>query len=181
MEKKDNLMVDLETLGVCADAVVTTIGAVAFSLDGSLGNEIEIYPTVQDQIPQRKVEWGALKFWFTQGDIVRYQQSEAKRDKSLKEILISFSDFCNQSLDKNFKIWGNGFDIPLLNQAYSSFDMETPWSYKRIMDCRTAVWLSKISVQKYIDEQELAHNAVSDCKFQIKFIIDAYNILRGNY
>jgi len=179
MVKKDNVMIDLETLGVCADALVLTIGAVAFSLDGCLGNEIEIYPTVQDQIPQRKVEWGAISFWFQQEFNVREQQFSANRTSDLKNSLISLTEFCEQSLDKNFKVWGNGFDIPLLNQAYSSFGMETPWSYKKIMDCRTAVWLSKISVQKYIDEQKDAHNAISDCKFQIKFIVDACNVIKG--
>ena len=179
--KKDNIMIDLETFGVCADAVVLTIGAVAFSLDGCLGNEIEIYPTVQDQIPQRKVEWGAISFWFNQGDTVRYQQSQAKRDKSLKESLISLTEFCEQNLSKNFKVWGNGFDIPLLNQAYSSFGMETPWSYKKIMDLRTIVWLSKISVQKHFNNRVdlVKHNVISDCKIQIEFLVDGYNVINS--
>ena len=178
-KKFDNIMIDLETIGVCADALVLTIGAVPFSFDGEMGKEFEIYPTVQDQIGQRKVEWGALQFWFNQEDVVRHQQSDAIRTNNLETSLNQLTEFCQSNLDSNFKVWGNGFDIPLLNQAYSSYGMETPWSYKKIMDCRTITWLSKISTRVHIDESDLKHNAVSDCKYQIRFIVDAFHVLKG--
>lgn len=178
MNKFDNLMIDLETFGVCADAVVIEIGAVPFNFEGETGKELQIYPEVQEQINTRKVEWSTIKFWMSQEFEARNKQIQAHREFDLKNSLYKLSEFCKDNLVDNFKVWGNGFDIPLLNQAYSSFGLKTPWSYKRIMDCRTISWLSKVSVKKFEDGLDVKHSAVSDCKFQIRFVVDSYRILK---
>lgn len=178
MNKFDNLMIDLETLGVCADSVVIEIGAVPFSFNGEIGSEFQIYPKVQEQISNRKVEWSSIKFWMSQNFDVRNNQIHAHRDFDLFESLNILTRFCAGNMNPNFNVWGNGFDIPLLNQAYSSFGLKTPWSYKKIMDCRTISWLSKISVKKFENESDVKHSAVSDCKFQIRFVVDSYRILK---
>ena len=41
IQKKHHLMIDLETLGKTSDAVITSIGAVAFDMDGTVGIDFE--------------------------------------------------------------------------------------------------------------------------------------------
>lgn len=177
--KKKHLMVDLETLGTNTNSVVLSIGAVCFNIeDGTLGNELEMFPIVENQ-KNRQKDWSAIKFWFNQLDLVRKQQSDAIRLHNLPDCLLIFDKFCKENLTESFKVWGNGFDIPLLNQAYNDYNMTTPWSYKHIFDTRTLVWLSKISTKKYSDDNDQEHNSISDCKYQIRFVVDAFRIIKS--
>lgn len=178
MEKKfDHLMVDLETLGVNANSIVLTIAAVPFDIKtGETGKPFEVFPIVETQ--NRKYNWSTIKWWFSQDEVVRTQQAEAKRDFDLDICLDQLSVFCKDNLEKNFRVWGNGFDIPLLNQAYDDYGLKTPWSYKNIFDMRTIVWLSKVSVKKH-ECPGTQHDAVDDCIWQINVLKDAYNILKN--
>jgi hypothetical protein len=176
-KKYTHLMVDIETLGLQTDSVILSIGAVCFNIeDGTLGEEFEMYPIVETQ-NNRNMEWSSLKFWLNQPDSVRKQQSESIRTSHLLNCFYSFSEFCSENLTTDFKVWGNGFDIPLLNQAYSQYNIKTPWSYKGIFDCRTIVWLANISTSEYNNASEQKHNSIIDCHYQIRFVVDAYHVL----
>jgi len=178
MEKWKHLMVDIESFGTTADSVVLSIGAVPFNLDGNIGKDFEVYPKVQNQFSNRSTHWTSIQWWFKQEQSVRFQQADANRCDDLNSCLNQFSSFCLENLSENFKIWGNGFDIALLNHSYEQYGMKTPWSYKNILDVRTLVWLSKISVKKYEIDKTKAHDALNDCKYQISFLIDGYKILK---
>jgi len=180
-KKFSHLMVDLESLGKTADAVILSIGSVPFDMNGEIGESFEVFPQVQSQIKDRKIEWSTIKWWFDQDDIVRRQQADAERHQNLKDCLYSLDFFIQWHCTDNFRIWANGasFDTPMLNHAYDQFGMETPWSYRNQLDTRTMVYMSKISVRKY-DSSGIQHSAVDDCKWQISWLVDAYNILKGS-
>lgn len=88
--------------------------------------------------------------------------------------------WCIENLDEKFRVWSNGasFDLAMLNLAYDRHDVPTPWKYNRQMDCRTIAWLSKISTKNYSEKTDVKHSAVSDAKFQIRFVVDGYKILK---
>jgi len=176
--KKKHLMIDLETLGKPCDSVVLSIGAIAFDMDGTVGPKFERFPVVEDQLSYRKVEWTTIQWWMKQEYNARMSIIEATRIQKLKECLVDLKNFCIENLDENFRVWANGasFDTAFLNLAYSQFDMETPWSYKRQMDCRTICWLSKISTKNY-ESSGVKHNALDDCEWQISWTVDAFKIL----
>jgi len=177
-KKYSHLMIDLETLGKTCDSVILSIGAVCFSMDGTVGDELELFPNVDDQIKIRKIEWSSIQWWFKQEADARLAIADAVRVSDLKNCLQTLDIFCEEHLTENFKVWGNGFDIPLLNHAYAQFSLNTPWSYKNILDCRTMTWLSKISTRNYSDNNDIKHSAISDAKFQIRFIVDAYKVIK---
>jgi len=177
-KKFPHLMVDIESLGTTADSVVLSIGLVPFEMDGTTGRGVEFFPRIQPQFYKRRVMWSSVQWWLKQEQMVRFQQSDAERYKDLKDCMKDLSCFCEENLSKNFKIWGNGFDVAMINQIYAEYEMETPYSYKNIFDTRTLVWLSKISTNKYSDENDLKHSTISDCNFQIRFVVDGYKILR---
>jgi len=181
-KKFPHLMIDLETLGTSLDAVILSIGAVPFNMVGEMGEAFEIFPTVQDQIPSRKVQWSAIEWWFKQEEQARLSIIEQVRSRMLHECLMLFKDWCEYNLDEKFRVWSNGasFDIAMMNLAFANVNLETPWSYKNQMDCPTMVYMSKISTKKY-DGVGVKHNAVNDCKWQISWTVDAFRILRGTY
>jgi hypothetical protein len=193
-KKWKHLMLDLETLGKTSDAVILSIGAVPFNMDGEMGDIFEVYPTVQDQFKKRKVEWDTIKWWMEQNEQARKSiTSSHSRNQTLKECLEDLNCWClnntnpnniyhfsDSNLDKDFKVWANGasFDIAIMRHAFTQYDVTIPWSYKNEYDCRTMVYMSKISTKNY-DSVGIKHNAVADCKWQISWLCDAFHILRG--
>jgi len=178
--KKKHLMLDLEALGKTCDSVILSIGAVAFDMDGTVGPEFEKFPKVDEQFVNRKIEWSTIQWWMSQEQTARMTITEAPRSQSLVNCLIDLKQFCEDNLDEKFKVWSNGasFDIAMLNHAYSQCGMETPWTYRNQLDCRTMVYLSKISTKKF-ESSGTKHNAIDDCKWQIAWTVDAFKILRG--
>lgn len=180
VKKYSHLMIDLETLGTHCDSVVLSIGAVCFDItNGETGEKIELFPTVDDQFEKRKVQWSSIQWWMKQENVARNSIADAHRSYNLKTCLESLNTFCKINLEDNFKIWGNGFDVSLLNHAYNQICLSTPYSYKKVMDCRTLTWISKISTNKHSDFGDIKHNAISDCLFQIRFIVDAHNVIQS--
>ena len=180
VKKPHHLMIDLETLGKTSDAVILSIGAVAFNMDGTVGPEFEKFPKIDEQFVNRKIEWSTIQWWISQEQAARLTIASAPRVLSLEGCLAGLSDFCKDNLDEKFKVWSNGasFDIAMMNHAYDQIGLETPWSYRNQMDCRTIVYLSKISTKKY-ESFGTKHNAIDDCKWQITWTVDAFKILRG--
>ena len=180
VKKSHHLMIDLETLGKTCDSVILSIGAVAFDMDGKIGPEFEMFPRVDEQFAKRKIEWSTIQWWMSQEQTARMTIAEANRDHSLESCLGELSNFCKENLDEKFKVWANGssFDTAMLNHAYDQYGLETPWTYRNQLDCRTIVYLSKISTKKY-ESSGTKHNAIDDCKWQISWTTEAFKILRG--
>ena len=178
--KKHHMMLDLETLGKTSDSVILSIGAVCFDMDGTIGPEFEVYPKVEPQIPNRKIEWSAICWWMKQEEAARNAIVDPERTLTLSQCLEKLTFFCKSNLDEKFKVWSNGaaFDIATMNHAYDQLRMEKPWSYKHELDTRTMVYMSRISTKNY-EATGIKHRAVDDCKWQISWLVDAFKILRG--
>lgn len=180
-KKYRHLMIDIESLGKPSDSVILSIGAVPFDMDGTIGEPFEIFPNVESQLKHRKIEWSTIEWWFKQEESARTSITEPARPKMLHECLMDFKEWCAFNLDEKFKVWANGasFDTAMLNHAFAECNLDTPWSYRNQLDCRTLVYLSKISTKKY-ESDGIKHNAVADCKWQISWTIDAINIIHGD-
>lgn len=176
-------MIDLETLGKQADSVILSIGAVPFGMDGTFicsDASFEEFPKIQTQMENRVTEWSTIKWWMDQDRDAIDIQLRNPRCKHLLECLTNLSEYCKKHLNPDFKVWANGthFDISMLNHAYNQFGKETPWSYRNVRDVRTLVDLAGISVKGY-ESVGVKHSAVNDCRWQIRFTTDAYNIIKG--
>lgn len=180
MEKYRHLMIDLECLGKPADSAILSIAAVPFEMDGTTGEPFEAFPIVDEQLKYRKIQWSTIQWWMEQEELARQSISSAHRSQTLKECLINLDTFCKTNLDEKFKVWANGasFDTAMMNHAFEQFNLPTPWSYKFQFDCRTMIYLSKISTRKY-EPVGTKHNALNDCKWQITWLTDAYNIIKN--
>jgi hypothetical protein len=72
------------------------------------------------------------------------------------------------------KVWCNGlsFDIPILDTAYRTCKLATPWAYYNTRDYRTVVKsLDKGVLQSLRVEPTIKHNALADAEAQVLTLV----------
>jgi exodeoxyribonuclease VIII len=81
-------------------------------------------------------------------------------------------------------MWGNGatFDISMLEDAYRQYEIEIPWKFWNVRDCRTVLDMYESirgGFNKTVNRQG-AHNALDDAKFQAQYITMMWSRLLGD-
>ncbi len=170
-------MIDLETLGVKSNSLITSIGVVEFSMNNGKCQR-EFYETIdlQDSINMGfEIEANSLTWWLSQPDETRLEINK-KGSKKLKDVLVALDNFFpsgsnSQGKRDTFYVWGNGssFDLGILANAYNKCGLEIPWKFWNERDVRTIVSLNP-DVKNNMKPNDNAHNALSDCKFQINYL-----------
>jgi DNA polymerase III epsilon subunit-like protein len=173
-----HVMIDLETLGTEPGCCVISIGAVAFDPRGNILTKNTFYSEL-DYIDQQDMGLTVCpetrKWWQEQSP----QAQEALQGiedlgDALKELAEWLPDDC--------KVWGNGatFDISILEHCYRVYNIEIPWKFWNIRDCRTVKdmyeshrggWDKKAGGTK--------HNALDDAIHQAKYINKMWKSLVG--
>ena len=159
MNSYTDLMVDIETLGLQTDAVVLSIGAVAFDrnvlddfhsfdIDGSryFYNTLEIQPQLDKG---RTVTASTLEFW-------KKQPEMPERKAGLLTVFAAFNVWLYKNFQqRDFCVWAKGpdFDIVILENLYRMHvhvqvpPMPPLFQYWQARDVRTAVDLSQNPMQ----------------------------------
>ena len=131
--KADHAMIDLETMGTTPDSAIVSVGIVLFNPSIGVGKKT-FYRELDWANQDRLIDKGTQAWWKT-------QSKEAKNAlfglDDLDDVLKEIAEF----LPKDVKVWGNGptFDISMLEDAYRKYDIEIPWKFWNIRDCRTIV------------------------------------------
>ena len=112
-------------------------------------------------------------------------------DVKLEDVLEEFTIWIKHLKEKfgidhkvNVNIWGNGAlaDNKWIRQAYKVCNMEPPWAFYEDRDVRTLVELGRrlfdYEVRKIVFEGTV-HNALDDCKHQIKYCSEIYAKLKN--
>jgi len=162
-------MVDLETLGTRADAVIMSIGAVKFDLDSAKIDDGAFYASVSidsNLEVKRHVQEDTLMWWLKQSAAAQAVFHEPKQ--TLEATLCELSDWLYTD---NHYMWSNGadFDLPMLAHAFSQFHMDIPWKFWNSRCVRT---LKTLPQAKGIspERQGVAHNALADAIHQAKLV-----------
>jgi len=171
---KRQVIVDLETLSTRSNAVITSIGAVAFTInDGILGEFfINVDPiTCKDvgmHIDKETVEW-----WQQQPAEAR--ESWQKNPVPLDEALDKFARFYGE---ESIPIWGNGanFDVVILENAFIHSgwtanrpgNFKFPWKFWDIYCLRT---LTNVLGRK-VEKTGINHNALHDAMAEAKVLLE---------
>jgi hypothetical protein len=115
------------------------------------------------------------------------EQSDEARKSILKpgqhilDALNSFRNFLFKPMEKDeeFRLWCHAtFDEPILSNAYRKAGIDEPWKFRSVRDLRTLIDLADIDPYTY-QNNGTHHNALDDCKFQVRYTVDALNKLRG--
>jgi hypothetical protein len=162
----NNIMVDTETLGVYADSVIMSIGAVRFNLEtGEIQDPFYVSISVDSNLAQgRKINEDTLIWWMKQPPEAQEVFHEPK--VTLTEALEQFLDWFGEG--SNTKVWSNGadFDIPLLAHAFRANNFDTPWEFRNTRCYRTAKNSAKGINTPKPAINTLQHHALQDAIFQ---------------
>lgn len=173
-----HLMLDMETLDTLPSTVILTMGAVIFD-PRSMGiiDSIDLRPTIDEQTDMynRTISESTMQWWSQQspeaineamGDQDRVSYREAM------EKLYKFAWNCD-------RVWSNGsvFDIIVAEHAFRQLEIQYPWQFYNIRDCRTIYELAGVSLKDKKYQSKTTHKAVEDATHQALVIQDAYKKL----
>jgi len=162
-------MVDLETLGTAADAVILSIGAVRFDLDSDKIDDAGFYASVSVESNldyKRRVQEDTLIWWMKQTPEAHAVFNEPK--VALPTALCDFSDWL--ATDDHF-MWSMGadFDLPMLAHAFRTCTIEIPWAFWNSRCARTYKNLPAARNVK-VPRTGTHHNALQDAIHQAKLV-----------
>jgi len=167
-----NIMLDLETLGTAADAVIVSIGAVFFDVTG-LGDKVYIPINIDSSIAAgRTVTAGTILFWLRQSK--EAQDATFKLNEkalSLPDALQEFRKFVARAQDDNVTVWGMGsdFDCAMLSDAYARCRIRQPWKYSASRCFRTLKALYPDVTEE--ERTGVYHNALDDAVTQAEHAV----------
>jgi hypothetical protein len=178
-----HVVVDLETLAVCPHAQILSIGAVAFTPNGSLAAS-EFYAVVDagGLNADRATDPDTLAWWVKQGLTAQGALSAAKR-YPLEHALADLSAWMqSQTSDRDrLLVWGNGddFDLAILADAYRQCRagaseaartlLEIPWHYWNGHNLRTLL-AAFPDVMLPRQKAERKHIAVEDARHEARVL-----------
>lgn len=164
-----HIMIDIETMGHKSNSVITQIAAVEFDVNtGATGRAFNAFIDIQSCLDVGlKVTGGTINFWLNQSK--EAQDIYNKATKMNLAVALQQFNFSLQNDNKN--PWGNSarFDLGILENAYDACGLKYPFKYYNELDVRTIVFLNP-DVKKNMEFIGVKHNAVDDCKHQIKYI-----------
>lgn len=178
--KYPNIMIDLETYGTAPNAVILSIGAVAFTSEKVCE---EVFYTNVDREDGARIglstSQDTVNWWEQQSDKAKARLL-APTPKPVLDALTEFSDWLRRV--GGVYLWGNGadFDNPILRSAAVALDVELPIkpyngrcyrTIKNIPEARNVV-LDRIGVH---------HNAVDDALSQANHLIAINKHLREKF
>ncbi len=160
---KQNVMLDLETLGQRPGAVIRAIGAVKFSAAG-LGEEFYRRIDAQSCVDSGlQIDASTVMWWLKQSDAARAEMTLP--GDHIAQVLVDFSRWLDP-LENEIVLWGNGsdFDNAILAEAYHATKFELPWSFWNNRCYRTLKSLFPQRQQK--SQCGVKHNALDDARSQ---------------
>ena len=178
-----DIMIDLETLGTTADAVIMSIGAVRFDLESGTVSECEenrFYCSVgiDSQVLHRRISIETIDWWKQQPQKASNIFEEDK--VHLTDALYRLRDWAIPPGVASLPItaWSNGadFDLPMLSHAYAWMGFKPAWepysarcyrTYKNLPGART------IKVERTGQH----HNALDDAIYQARHLCAIHKAL----
>lgn len=175
-----NIMVDLETLGTTADAVILSIGAVKFDMSLGLVSDDAFYTSIcidSNQQYKRRIDADTLIWWFKQTAEARAVMFEHK--VPLPEALEKFRCWCLDGASDRTTVWSNGadFDLPMLTHAFNTLKIELPWRHWNSRCYRTYKSLPGAEDVQKPERHGVKHNALDDALYQARHLMAIHKSL----
>ena len=172
-----HVSLDIETLSINKNAVVTSIGAVEFFRNGDLGESFHEALHAQAQIDEgRHVSVNTLKFWSEQSqDIYRETLRGTAHPITVIEQFRIYLD--NIAPDNDLLVWVKGphFDGAIIESLCEDLDIACPVSYRQWQDVRTLENVARYDEKAHVGEPD--HNPLSDAIMQAKAVSDCLRSL----
>lgn len=165
----NDLMIDVETMGLGADAALLAIGAVFFDENTGLG--AEFYRTINLATAVNRgatMDAGTVMWWLGQDDAAR--NAVRFNGYHIDDALADFVAFFKKHGSNDTRVWGCSptFDCEKVNSSLKRSGLKTPWKYF-LERCYRTVRERNQSVVP--DERTGLHNALDDAKFQALHLV----------
>lgn len=169
-----DLMIDIETMGNSHNAVMIQLAGVFFDREtGKTGREFCENVCAESCLEEGFETNEATKKWWAQQD-PDVLKAITQNTSPVSEVMERFASFVGT--DSELIVWSHAtFDFVIV-QNYLKTLKAGHLPYRGARDIRTLVDLSGIDLNNY-DWSKKTHNALDDCKFQIKYCVDAMDLI----
>lgn len=196
-KKKDSIhiILDLETLGIGTDALVTQVGAAEFSMETGEVTNVFNEKLDFDSLDNIEADVSVLRFWLRNEHNASMFKELIGTDNggiSPKEMWRKFSQWLTSIVTENetkdVKIWGNGISFDIEKVKYNIKKYNQPWAlnYSNERDVRTIVDLATMITGEndYAFKKSVAndnpHDALADIIWEAAYISKAYHVIVGD-
>lgn len=165
---KNNIIIDIETLGRRNDAAITQVGLVIADKNFNILNKflIQIDPTVWHTC--NRTFTGETLLWWMQQNNSPISKTCNYFIHSYKELIDTLNQIFWESNLENAIVWTKGtMDLFCIKDLYEYFNMETPWKFWQPRDIRTA----KEFIEEWQTFENNNHNALDDALNQLRELI----------
>lgn len=187
-KKTLDVMLDLETLGNKNAPALTQFSAVLFDIETGklLGEEFDELINPSSCVKYGlEVDGDTVAWWLTQErtalvDIVCASITEGQDLDVVLKMFNKWVAMIENNYNCNLKFHSNGVlaDAKWSESAYMATGVKMPWKYYQHEDVRTLVSLGKriygIDPKKTMKFKGTKHNAIDDCKHQIRYCSAIY-------
>lgn len=170
-------MLDFETFGNGKNALVIQIGACFFDrVTGEIGYTFKLnVDAVSAAKSGGEFDASTIYFWLSQSSEAIKSVTDEPR-VPIKDAFILLNDFLKQAK----AIWSHAtFDFVILQETLKRLDIKPSFRYSVARDIRTLQDLSKGVYAKSFKREGTHHDALEDCKFQVKYCVAALNSIKS--
>jgi len=177
-----DVMVDIETLSTRVNAVVLSIGAVAFDpYSDHIGDSFSVQLDPQEQMEKgRHVDVNTIKWWMGQSEEAKKESFSGSN--KVEAVLCVFRDFITSlGSHSTLRLWSNGpsFDEAILRSLYADYRVEWPVRYNGGRDCRTLFEIAYPDGPVPLVRGDVVHSAIDDAMWQAMAVQMCMAKLRG--
>lgn len=173
-----DVMIDFETFGTGAKALVCQIGACYFDRKtGELGQSFKRNVDVQEmQKLGFEIEASTVLWWLQQS-----AEARTSLANGFKTSPLSAFTALNEFLKDAEQIWSHAtFDYVILNETLKHLNIKASYSFRSARDIRTLLDLVEFKKEDYPVRSGTHHDAYDDCIYQIEYVVKALNKIRGS-
>lgn len=169
-----HIMVDIETMGISANAAILSIGACYFDpTTGQLGETF--HAKVEFDGAMGEADMSTVLWWLRQSEEARKELLSGSRD-TLDDVLRQFRSFCRNG-EGIEGFWSNGptFDEIILQGAFKRREIRWPISYRASRCCRTILAIGEAKKIPRLVQEGVKHDALADAIHQAKSVSHIYD------
>ena len=171
-----DIMIDIETLSSESNAVVVSIGAIAFDIkEGLSGNNPKkyiIFNTIRQIQDGRHIQDKTRTWWSKQSQVVQDELAKSYLVRvPVEYALTEFTNWCTEQQAEH--IWGNGntFDNMVMRNLYKQYNCKYPVGFRGDLDMRTLKFLApNVNVPRMGNH----HNGLDDAVYQADVVCEMY-------
>lgn len=175
-----DVMIDIETLGTSPNSVIATIGAMKFNRKDRLKPMEEMksfYRRIDLESCSSKgmiTDQSTVEWWQNQDEKSREEIYNQSDRIPIEQALAELSEF----IGENVIVWAQGphFDCTILENGYKVCNLNVPWKFWNVRDCRTILDVTNVRLKDI--QGDYPHHSLYDCYKQIIAVKSSLDQLR---